>query len=64
MAPKPITAQDESAQSEIIMQHAWNAYAALRGMEMSVPELRDNPAWRIIVSDAFVQFHEAYEATL
>ncbi len=46
------------------LQHAWNAYAAMRSMEMGLPDLRDNPAWQIIMQDSYVQFNEAFEATL
>ena len=64
MAIRPISAEAHFNQSEIKLQHAWNAYAALRSLEMGVPDLRDNPAWQIIIQEAFEQFHNAFEASL
>lgn len=64
MALTPDKSEIVSAQLESQLQDAWNAYAAMRSLEVAVPELRGNSAYQVLIGDAFFQFHEAFEATL
>ena len=41
--------------------NAWKAYQALRFAERDRPDLKDNPAWNILVADAYEEFSLAFE---